>query len=157
MFVKHQVPNNSRTPVAQTPLVPWKFVLDRGNSSHWKLIIALVHETNGRQFRDVFPIFYEIILCWVYSLESSNEYTQHIFYDKEIFPKMVLHICFHELSELFPRDSKMSSNYSRRTSHPCSSHCTTKTCLYNFDPLKPHFYIVKLGLTGVYIIFLISA
>ena len=31
----------------------------------------------------------------------------------------------------------------------------TKTCLYNFDPLKPHFYIVKLGLTGVYIIFLI--
>ena len=33
----------------------------------------------------------------------------------------------------------------------------TKTCLYKFDPLKPHFYIVKLGLTGVYIIFLISA
>ena len=33
----------------------------------------------------------------------------------------------------------------------------TKTCLYNFDPLKPHFYIVKLGFTGVCIIFLISA
>ena len=33
----------------------------------------------------------------------------------------------------------------------------TKTCLYNFDPLKPHFYIVKPGFTGVYIIFLISA
>ena len=33
----------------------------------------------------------------------------------------------------------------------------TKTCLHNFDPLKPHFYIVKLGFTGVYIIFLISA
>ena len=33
----------------------------------------------------------------------------------------------------------------------------TKTCLYNFDPLKPHFYIVKLGFTGVYIIYLISA
>ena len=32
----------------------------------------------------------------------------------------------------------------------------TKTCLYNSDPLKPHFYIVKLGFTGVYIIFLIS-
>ena len=29
----------------------------------------------------------------------------------------------------------------------------TKTRLYNFDPLKPHFYIVKLGFTGVYIIF----
>ena len=33
----------------------------------------------------------------------------------------------------------------------------TKTYLYNFDPLKAHFYIVKLGFTGVYIIFLISA
>ena len=33
----------------------------------------------------------------------------------------------------------------------------TKTRLYNFDPLEPHFYIVKLGFTGVYIIFLIYA
>ena len=33
----------------------------------------------------------------------------------------------------------------------------TKACLYNVDPLKPHFYIVKLGFTGVHIIFLISA
>ena len=29
--------------------------------------------------------------------------------------------------------------------------------LYNLDPLKPHFYTVKLGFTGVYIIFLICA
>ena len=36
-------------------------------------------------------------------------------------------------------------------------HNITKTRLYNFDPLEPHFYIVKLGFTGVYIIFLISA
>ena len=36
-------------------------------------------------------------------------------------------------------------------------HHITKTRLYNIDPLKPHFYIVKLGFTGVYIIFLISA
>ena len=27
-----------------------------------------------------------------------------------------------------------------------------KTCLYNFDPLKPHLYIVKLGFTVVFII-----
>ena len=33
----------------------------------------------------------------------------------------------------------------------------TKTCLYNFEPLKPHFYIVKLGFTGVSVIFPISA
>ena len=29
-----------------------------------------------------------------------------------------------------------------------------KTLLYNFD-LEPHFYIVKLGFTGIYIIFLV--
>ena len=33
----------------------------------------------------------------------------------------------------------------------------TKTYQYNFDPIKPHFYIVKLGFTRVYIIFLIFA
>ena len=33
----------------------------------------------------------------------------------------------------------------------------TKTRLYSFDPIKPHFYTVKLGFTGVYIIILISA
>ena len=27
-------------------------------------------------------------------------------------------------------------------------HPSQKTCLYNFDPLKPHFYIVKLGFPG---------
>ena len=36
-------------------------------------------------------------------------------------------------------------------------HQITNTCLYNFEPLKPHFYIAKLGFTGVYIIFLIFA
>ena len=33
----------------------------------------------------------------------------------------------------------------------------TKTRLYYVDPLKSHFYIAKLGFTGVYIIFHISA
>ena len=33
----------------------------------------------------------------------------------------------------------------------------TKTCLYNFDLLRAHFYIVKLGIIWVDIIFLISA
>ena len=39
------------------------------------------------------------------------------------------------------------------TEHPA----ITKTYLYNFDPLKPHFYIVKLGFAGIYIISLIFA
>ena len=29
-----------------------------------------------------------------------------------------------------------------------------KTYLYNFDPLKPHFYIVALGFTGYTLFFL---
>ena len=41
----------------------------------------------------------------------------------------------------------------RRPSHWDELHTTstiiTKTYLYNFDPLKPHFYIVKLGFAGV--------
>ena len=40
----------------------------------------------------------------------------------------------------------------RRKTKPAEN--ITKTYLYNFDPLKPHFYTVKLGFTGVYIIFL---
>ena len=44
----------------------------------------------------------------------------------------------------------------RNTLFDSKSCCSiTKTRLYNFDPLN--FYIVKLGFTGVYIIFLISA
>ena len=40
----------------------------------------------------------------------------------------------------------------------CSSQLNiTKTCLYNFDPLKPYFYIVELGFPWVYIMFLIFA
>ena len=34
-----------------------------------------------------------------------------------------------------------------------NDNCITKTYLYNSDPLKPHFYMVKLGFTGVFIIF----
>ena len=34
------------------------------------------------------------------------------------------------------------------------SFCITKTYLYNFDPLEPQFYIVKLAFTGVCINFL---
>ena len=32
--------------------------------------------------------------------------------------------------------------------------CITKTCLYNVDPFKPHFHIVKLGFTGYTLYFL---
>ena len=34
----------------------------------------------------------------------------------------------------------------------CYPNTVTKTCLYNFDPLKPYFYVVKLGTLQGYII-----
>ena len=36
-------------------------------------------------------------------------------------------------------------------------HPITKTCLYNVDLLKPPLLYSKLGFTGVFIIFLVSA
>ena len=35
-----------------------------------------------------------------------------------------------------------------------SSDYITKKCLYNFEPLEPHFYTVKLGFTGYTLFFL---
>ena len=46
-------------------------------------------------------------------------------------------------------------DYSRNVGANDDVEYITKTYLYNVDPLKPHFYIVKLGFTGVYLIFLI--
>ena len=43
------------------------------------------------------------------------------------------------------------------TIHTGTALIISKTRLYNIDPLKPHFYIVKLRFIGVYITFLISA
>ena len=51
----------------------------------------------------------------------------------------------------------MCSNYVKYNTYLKVNSSITKPCLYKVDPLKPHFYIVKLGFTGVYIIFLISA
>ena len=51
-------------------------------------------------------------------------------------------------SDQIARRCRLNCIFDRRT-YP-----VTQTCLYNFDPLKPHFYIVKLGFTGVYITFL---
>ena len=65
-------------------------------------------------------------------------------------------------STAFPRHQKKgiwgTNNDKTNASYETTDERTiTKTRLYNFDPLKPHFYIVKLGFTWVYIIFLISA
>ena len=62
--------------------------------------------------------------------------------------------CVHEWYRLLHSDTL--------TLHMCVLKCEqvhtvkhiTKTRLYNFDPLKPHFYIVKLGFTGYTLFFL---
>ena len=74
--------NYSRTSMARTSLGPYKIVRDMGSSSHWGLIMVPGQEVNSDNLRNFFSMFYTIIVCWVYSLESprwgvSNEYTQH--------------------------------------------------------------------------------
>ena len=66
--------------------------------------------------------------------------------DQEIFSTFILPLPLIQEGQMSVAGESMFTKY-----------CITKTCLYNFDPLEPHFYIVKLGFTGVYIIFLISA
>ena len=68
-----------RTSMARTSLGPLKFVWNMGGSSHWGLTMTPGQEANGDQ---LFSIFYIIIVCCMYSLESprwgdSNEYIQH--------------------------------------------------------------------------------
>ena len=72
------------------------------------------------------------------------------------------HSYFYKLVWMFSEDSDQlvrlhSLIILRHTLYQLYCFRITKTRLYIFDPLKPHFYIVKLGFTGVYIIFLIFA
>ena len=76
--------------------------------------------------------------------------------------KMVLFCVIKWLPELRNRKKKhlqaiISKASSQFQNNFIDMFLITKTRLYKFDPLEPHFYIVKLGFTGVYIIFLISA
>ena len=71
----------SQTSMARTSLRQWKFVRGVGCSRHWGFIIAPSQEANG-DYSGKSVLFYIIMVCWVYSLESprwgdSNEYTQH--------------------------------------------------------------------------------
>ena len=61
------------------------------------------------------------------------------------------------VKSIYPPLGNFITNHSRSAGPMLAVHCNTRTYLHNIDPLKPHFYIVKLGFTGVYIIFLISA
>ena len=75
-----------------------------------------------------------------------------------------LYYCFNSFSSTDPKKHMCNSVDPDETACKKPSHQNlqfailffiTKTRLYNFDPLKSHFHMVKLGFTGVYIIFLI--
>ena len=95
-----------------------------------------IHHENLYNFDPIKPHFYIVKLgftgVYIIFLTSAQniDYGYPIFYCLELFQ-----VCF--------------VNY-------CPFHIHHEN-LYNFDPIKPHFYIVKLGFTGVYIIVLISA
>ena len=56
-------------------------------------------------------------------------------------------------STTLPRYQKKERRWTKKD-HTNAINDITKTCLYSFDPLKPHFYTVKLGFTWVNINFL---
>ena len=69
-----------------------------------------------------------------------------------------MQIVLHEMTKLISDQNRKNINLSSAEyAHRVLKVTITKTYLYNFDPFQPHFYVVKLGFTGVYIIFLISA
>ena len=52
----------------------------------------------------------------------------------------------HYLTKKSDPSALIEKKTKQKKKNNCSpfSYYITKTCLYNFDPLKPHFYIVKL-------------
>ena len=88
------------------------------------------------------------IYTWIY---SENGYFFLSFFRVDPLPKGSK--VFYEVItlEMCIRSPKMHLFYFR------DQYFITKTCLYTFDPLKPHFNIVKLEFTGIYVIALIFA
>ena len=86
------------------------------------------------------------------STQANKQYLPQIMrfeFACKLLPKSL-----HEVSDpIFWREKKQTNKNQFVSCWISVCPFITKICLYNFDPLKPHFYIV----TGVYIIFLISA
>ena len=98
----------------------------------------------------------------MYSLESphrgdSNEYTHHAIIEYKI-KKTPLnnHHLLPDLAQWLELPLSRINFHGHKDVRAIEIFIM-KTRLYNIDPLKPHFYIVKLGFTGVYNISLISA
>ena len=91
-------------------------------------------------------------------MNKGPPFKERIFsFGSTLFPFRVTHF---QKGGKNPFDSRLPlkcfySSYAMNTADGMT-HKSSRKHAYN-DPLKPHFYIVKLGFTGVYIIFLISA
>ena len=83
----------SRAPMAQTSLGAWKFVLDIGSSSHWRLIIATGQESNGGWFKGNLGML-SVLIRVAPMRRFQWVHTTYIFMIKyESFTKMSLNIC----------------------------------------------------------------
>ena len=107
-------------------------------------------------------------ICVSFNVNINESLTNDIVSFEQLGPDLQQHLfhqrrlrsaCAYALSVQSLRRSNVPSIASRLSKEGWTRTCRTitKTYLYNFDPLKPHFYIVKLGFPGIYIIFLISA
>ena len=93
-------------------------------------------------------------------MSRDTAFTKRLFADQPAHPHILSRICVVRVDSLDgwrPIEHKAITLNSLCICVGWSASFITKTCLYNFYPLKPHFYIVKPGFTGVYVIFLISA
>ena len=103
---------------------------------------------------------YNYVIIWAYvKLKSAFEHAQNANIQiilRKISSMLLLTI---HLFNYYTPDIRSMFVRSFVFPSQCQSFCVniTKTRLYSFDPLKPHIYTVKLGFTGVYINFLISA
>ena len=124
--------------VARTTHVSNKFPWSQRGSSHWGLTVHCIQITSGLFMRIYFNRSRELIVVWFQIWIPVFVCTF------SIIPQWDLFINFLVVSPIPVRFAQVT-------------YLITKTYLYNFYPFKPHFYIVKLGFTGLYIIFLISA
>ena len=102
------------------------------------------------------------ILCWVNAFELSHQKILTIKHNVHLHDKIKkkslnipLNICFCELRKNLLRTQIESESATVNELSVFITKTSMKTYLCNFDPLKPQFYIVKLGFTGVYLFFLI--
>ena len=100
-------------------------------------------------------------ICWSYGLEETSVPEKTTYRTGNHFPATCGGRNQTQTAELTSEHISAETQkipQSRSTAFPRhQKKHNTKTYLCNCVPLKPHFYIVKLGFTGVHITFVISA